>query len=126
MNVGMSAGKFRTSWQEKCYSLTLKAQNESEGQQLARLAILLRQHDYDFDAVCAALESNKPCPELDHPRLRARRSCSLCGGCKDVGPVVCWPCYRKHNLRNGNPEVGRVIDLAEGDIKPGPNDAKGD
>jgi len=57
---------------------------------------------------------------VDHPRLRAQSICPLCGWAKDVGLVVCWLCYRAYDLRNGNPEVGRLLDLAEGGNKPGP------
>ena len=76
-----------------------------------------------MNAEQAATEGSSP----DHPNLRAQRICPLCGGSKDVGLVVCWPCYRAYDLRNGNPEVGRLLDLAEfSSIKPGPNDAKGE
>lgn len=31
---------------------------------------------------------------LDHPICRAALVCPVCGGTKDVGLVMCWPCYR--------------------------------
>lgn len=31
---------------------------------------------------------------LDHPVCRAAPICPICGNPKDVGLVMCWPCYR--------------------------------
>lgn len=50
---------------------------------------------------------------VDHPRLRAGIVCVLCTHAKEKGPLVCWRCYRKHDLRNGNPAIERVLDHAE-------------
>lgn len=49
----------------------------------------------------------------DHPNLRSFPICFLCQKPKEVGLLVCWPCYREHRLRYGNPEIERQINAAE-------------
>jgi hypothetical protein len=49
----------------------------------------------------------------DHPNLRLFPICFLCQKPKEVGQLVCWLCFRKHRLREGNPEIERQIDAAE-------------
>lgn len=49
----------------------------------------------------------------DHPHLRASPRCPVCGGTKDIGLVVCWPCYRAHGLRYGSAEIDRRLCEAE-------------
>jgi hypothetical protein len=49
----------------------------------------------------------------DHPRVRASLICPVCEQAKDYGLVVCWPCYRKHGLRYGNPVVDDILDRIE-------------
>jgi hypothetical protein len=51
--------------------------------------------------------------EEDHALVRAAKHCLLCGEPKDPGTLVCWPCYRKHDLGNGNSEVEQRLDEAE-------------
>ena len=46
----------------------------------------------------------------DHPRVRASRVCPVCGQAKDYGLVVCWPCYRRVNMRAGNEAVETLLD----------------
>lgn len=50
---------------------------------------------------------------LDHPLIRASTICPLCIGSKDTGLLVCWPCYRSENLRNGNAAADAKIDYEE-------------
>jgi hypothetical protein len=38
---------------------------------------------------------------IDYPNIRASEHCPMCGRDKDQGLLVCWPCYRLHNVRNG-------------------------
>lgn len=48
--------------------------------------------------------------------LRAVRTCPLCNGKKAAGLLVCWPCYRAHNLRNGmRPATQQIIEQAADD-----------
>lgn len=49
----------------------------------------------------------------DHPFVRASTVCPLCEGSKGTCLVVCWPCYRTHGLRYGNPEAEARIDERE-------------
>jgi hypothetical protein len=50
---------------------------------------------------------------VDHPKLRSSTICQLCGEVKETGLLVCWPCFRVHDLRNGNPGVERALDVME-------------
>ncbi len=52
----------------------------------------------------------------DHPQLRKGELCVLCTKRKDAGPLVCWECYRKHEMRYGNEKVERILDACEGDL----------
>lgn len=47
--------------------------------------------------------------ELHYPRLRAMAVCPLCGMPKQDGALVCWPCYRQHALRYGNPLIEQQL-----------------
>ena len=51
--------------------------------------------------------------ELDYPKVRAQVLCPLCVGDKDEGLLVCWPCYRRYELRSGNEVVEQIIAQAE-------------
>jgi hypothetical protein len=51
--------------------------------------------------------------QIDHPNVRASVVCPLCQGVKDAGLVACWPCYRKNEMRYGNPAAELKIDQAE-------------
>lgn len=42
-------------------------------------------------------------------RVRSHPVCPLCYGVKGVGLLVCWRCYRLHQLRNGNPRAEAMI-----------------
>ena len=48
----------------------------------------------------------------DNENVRASNQCPLCEGEKETGLVVCWPCYRRYDLRNGNPEAENKIEEA--------------
>jgi hypothetical protein len=50
--------------------------------------------------------------EADHPLTRKHGLCAVCGRHKDAGLLVCWPCYRKHDFRNGA-QGARVDDLID-------------
>jgi len=50
---------------------------------------------------------------LDHPHVRASATCPLCGDRKDEHLLTCWPCYREHGLRYGNPVADAAIAAAE-------------
>lgn len=40
----------------------------------------------------------------DHPHVRALALCPVCmTNPKDVGALVCWPCWRMHDGRNDFP-----------------------
>ena len=41
----------------------------------------------------------------------------MCQGRKEVGLVVCWPCYRPWGLRDGNVEAESIIERAEADLR---------
>jgi hypothetical protein len=45
----------------------------------------------------------------DFPSLRRLTTCPLCGGDKPRGLLVCFGCYRKHDIRNGNPAIERLL-----------------
>ena len=49
----------------------------------------------------------------DHPLIRKHLICPLCDLHKGQGLVVCWPCYRLWDMRNGDPAVEAELDLAE-------------
>jgi hypothetical protein len=50
---------------------------------------------------------------IDHPHIRSKLHCPVCYGGKDAGAVVCWPCYRRYGMRNGNPTIERILDRYE-------------
>ena len=51
--------------------------------------------------------------ELDFPNVRAQAVCPLCQNQKEVGLLVCWPCYHKHELRYGNQNVAAKLRQAD-------------
>jgi hypothetical protein len=57
-----------------------------------------------------------PVVKIDHPKTRAGVVCPVCKTHKTVGLVVCWECYRRHNLRYGNPEIDAILDKWERSI----------
>jgi hypothetical protein len=50
---------------------------------------------------------------VSHPKLRAICNCPLCERPKDQGTLVCWSCYRAHNMRNGNAALEAWLDQQE-------------
>jgi hypothetical protein len=50
---------------------------------------------------------------IDHPKVRADRTCPLCDKGKDVGLVCCWACYGLYGLRFRNPKAAAIIDRRE-------------
>jgi hypothetical protein len=73
---------------------------------LAAVSALHENHsDVPVSGECAVKD--------DHPLVRAAKHCLLCGDLKDPGTLVCWRCFRKHDLGNGNPEIEQRIDQAE-------------
>lgn len=50
----------------------------------------------------------------DFPRVRAGELCPVCRRSKPVGCLACWPCYREHDFRNGEPpQITRMLDDLE-------------
>jgi hypothetical protein len=47
--------------------------------------------------------------DIDNPHIRRSLECPLCGNSKSTGLVVCWPCFRQHDMSNGNPMAEQVI-----------------
>ena len=37
----------------------------------------------------------------DYHYVRDLTTCPLCNGVKTTGLLVCWPCYRSHDVREG-------------------------
>ena len=54
---------------------------------------------------------------ISHPNIRNSQYCPLCGGIKSNDLVVCWPCYRYHDIRYGNVVIMGVIDQIEYDLE---------
>jgi hypothetical protein len=54
---------------------------------------------------------------MDYPHVRSSTACPLCQGRKEVGLVVCWPCYRARCLRDGNAEAEAMIERAEAGLR---------
>ena len=52
----------------------------------------------------------------DYPNIRRSTACPCCSRVKEAGCIVCWPCYRLHDVRGGIPKdieaVLRAADLA--------------
>lgn len=51
--------------------------------------------------------------EIDLPNLRQSKVCVLCNAEKAAGLIVCWDCYRKHELRRGNPTIEARLALED-------------
>lgn len=54
---------------------------------------------------------------MDYPNVRASKICPLCRKDKEQELLVCWACYRKHDLRRGNPAAERLINQAEAELR---------
>lgn len=50
---------------------------------------------------------------MDHHNVRSSIICPVCGREKQAGLMVCWYCYRRHEMRYGNKEVEMLIEKAE-------------
>ncbi len=50
--------------------------------------------------------------KIDNENVRASNRCPLCEGYKEIGLISCWPCYRLHGLRYGNPLAEAKIERA--------------
>jgi hypothetical protein len=51
---------------------------------------------------------------MDYPNIRQSARCPLCERAKDQGLLVCWPCYRVHDMRNGaDPLLLKVLNKTE-------------
>jgi hypothetical protein len=46
---------------------------------------------------------------LDTTHVRQGSTCPLCNRLKDVGLIVCWPCYKRHAMKYGNPRCEAII-----------------
>jgi len=53
----------------------------------------------------------------DNPRVRASTTCPLCRGAKATGLIACWPCFRRWDMRHGNPNAERVIEGRELELR---------
>jgi len=49
----------------------------------------------------------------DFPNVRTSAFCPLCDKHKDDGLLVCWSCYKTHDLRYGNPDAEVLIARVE-------------
>ena len=47
--------------------------------------------------------------EVDFLLVRSQAVCPLCRGAKELGGLVCWPCYGAWQLRYGNAEADKLI-----------------
>lgn len=54
---------------------------------------------------------------MDNPRVRMQIICPVCDGSKDRGLVACWPCFRKYDMRNGNPVCEEIIRDRENELR---------
>lgn len=57
---------------------------------------------------------------MDYPHVRASTHCPLCQQEKDEGLLICWVCYRLHDLRSGNHEAEIMIKRAEESLRGSP------
>jgi hypothetical protein len=64
---------------------------------------------YWTPSASAAVRRNERSSRPDSPSLRRLTTCPLCGGDKPRGLLVCFGCYRKHDMRNGNPAIERLL-----------------
>lgn len=51
--------------------------------------------------------------QIDFPFVRASLICPLCRGCKDIGTICCWSCYREQRMRDGNEEAEILLKHAD-------------
>lgn len=50
---------------------------------------------------------------IDNPHVRDSLVCPLCHANKNPGLIACWPCYRSHGMKYGNPQAERIVAAAE-------------
>lgn len=50
------------------------------------------------------------------PLIIASCICPLCCKVKEVGLMVCWPCFEKHDLKNSNAHIEERLDEIERDL----------
>lgn len=58
---------------------------------------------------------------MDYPNVRASEMCPLCHEGKDRDSLVCWSCYRLHDLRYGNRNMEIIIESAEERLRENSN-----
>ncbi len=55
---------------------------------------------------------------VDHLNLRNSTVCPFCRKAKERGLLVCWQCYRAHNMRNGAAQwCERLLDECEAKLR---------
>lgn len=56
--------------------------------------------------------------QIDYPLIRKECYCPLCNRPKAQGCVVCWGCYREHDMKYGEaPAVTHQLQKAEHALK---------
>ena len=53
---------------------------------------------------------------LDHPHIRALLYCQACDNPKEPQHLLCWRCYRRHDMRYGNAAVEACLDEIEANL----------
>jgi hypothetical protein len=53
---------------------------------------------------------------VDHPKIRNQEVCPLCKLHKPLNLVVCWGCWHNYEMRLGNSEAEKVLDLFEASL----------
>ena len=117
-NVTFPARQYSINGERRSFALLRPSGTEPNGgdpgggQERIRDLILRAYAEYeDRDA-----EANAP-TGTDYPRVRASRTCPLCNDSKDADLIVCWTCYRSHDIRNGlTPSDAAIIGHAEADL----------
>jgi hypothetical protein len=61
----------------------------------------------------------------ERPNVRASGRCPICARQKQSGLLVCWPCWRSHDMKFGNPRVEALIAKREAELRrDGPTPAR--
>jgi hypothetical protein len=53
---------------------------------------------------------------IDHPAIRELTQCPVCSARKDQGALVCWACFRREDMRRGNPRIEAFLDYREREL----------
>lgn len=53
----------------------------------------------------------------ERPNVRASGRCPICARQKACGLLVCWPCYRREGLRQGNARCEALIAKREAELR---------